>query len=175
MARLLEQVQQAPRPRVNVYEQFMRLNLKEFGGTTDSFLAEGWIRSLELHFKTDGEFWLDIVAFLGHIVSRDGIEVDPNKVEEVRNWPAAKSVTEICSFLGIVGYYRKFIQDFFSIAMPMTALTKNNTKFNWGSECQESFDRLKLALTTAPVLAMPSGQREFVVIQMHRSSVWARF
>ncbi|XP_073307135.1 uncharacterized protein [Primulina huaijiensis] len=93
----------------------------------------------------------------------DGIEVDPSKVEEVRDWPVPKSVTEICSFLGLAGYYRKFIQSLSSIVMLMTALTKKNTKFIWGSEYHESFDRLKQALTTAPVLAMPSGQREYVV------------
>ncbi|XP_073290228.1 uncharacterized protein [Primulina huaijiensis] len=93
----------------------------------------------------------------------DGIEVDPSKVEAVKDWPVPKSVTEIHSFLGLAGYYRKFIQGFSSIAVPMTALTKNNAKFIWGSEGQESFDILKLALTTAPVLAMPSGQGEFMV------------
>ncbi|XP_073024290.1 uncharacterized mitochondrial protein AtMg00860-like [Primulina eburnea] len=109
------------------------------------------------------DFWLDRVAFLGHIVSQNGLEVDPSKVEAVRDWPVPKSVTEIRSFLGLAGYYRKFIQGFSSIAVPMTALTKKNAKFVWGPECQESFDRLKQALTTAPVLAMPSGQGEFVV------------
>ncbi|XP_073294461.1 uncharacterized protein [Primulina huaijiensis] len=100
---------------------------------------------------------------LCHIVSHDGIEVDPSKVEAVRDWSIPKSVTKIRSFLGLAGYYRKFIQGFFSIAVPMTALTKNNTKFIWGPKCKDSFDRLKLALTTAPLLAMSSGQREFVV------------
>ncbi|XP_075486330.1 uncharacterized protein LOC142525933 [Primulina tabacum] len=103
------------------------------------------------------------VAFFGHIVSQDGIEVDPSKVEVVRDWSVPKNVTEIRSFLGFAGYYMKFIQDFASIAVPITAFTKNNAKFIWGSQCKESFDRLKQALTTAPVLAMPSGQGEFVV------------
>ncbi|XP_075479401.1 uncharacterized protein LOC142520284 [Primulina tabacum] len=93
----------------------------------------------------------------------DGIEVDPSKVESVRYWPVSKSVTEIRSFLGLAGYYRKFIEGFSSIAVSMTALTKKNAKFSWGPECQESFDRLKQALITAPVLAMPLGQGEFVV------------
>ncbi|XP_073269793.1 uncharacterized mitochondrial protein AtMg00860-like [Primulina huaijiensis] len=93
----------------------------------------------------------------GHIVSQDGIEVDPSKVEAVRDWPVPKSVIEIHSFLGLAGYYRKFIQDFSSIVVRMTALTKKNAKFVWGPECQESFYRLKQALTTALVLAMPSG------------------
>ncbi|XP_073014536.1 uncharacterized mitochondrial protein AtMg00860-like [Primulina eburnea] len=108
------------------------------------------------------------MAFLGHIVSRDGIKVDQlellvlinqkkSKVEAVRDWPVPKSVIEIRSFLGLAGYYKKFIQVFSSIVVPMTALTKKNAKFIWGPEWQESFDRMKQALTSAPVLAMPSG------------------
>ncbi|XP_073307100.1 uncharacterized mitochondrial protein AtMg00860-like [Primulina huaijiensis] len=101
------------------------------------------------------EFWLDKVAFLGHIVSRDGIEVDTDKVVAVRDWSVPKSVIEFRSFLGLTGYYRKFIQGFSSIVVPITALTKKNAKFILGSKCQESFNRLKQALTTTQVLAMP--------------------
>ncbi|XP_073045988.1 uncharacterized mitochondrial protein AtMg00860-like [Primulina eburnea] len=78
------------------------------------------------------EFWLDRVAFLGHIVSQNGIDVDPSKVEVVRDWPVPKSVTEIRNFLGLAGYYRKFIQGFSYIMVPMTVLTKKNVKFIWG-------------------------------------------
>ncbi|XP_075483650.1 putative mitochondrial protein AtMg00860 [Primulina tabacum] len=102
------------------------------------------------------EFWLDRVAFLGNIVSQDGIDVDPSKIEAVRDWPVPKSMTEIRSFLELAGYYRKFIQGFTYIAVPMTGLTKKNAKFICGPECQESFDRLKLTLTTTLVLAMAS-------------------
>ncbi|XP_073038265.1 uncharacterized protein, partial [Primulina eburnea] len=109
------------------------------------------------------EFWLDRVAFLGHIISSSGVEVDPSKVEAVKEWPVPNSVTEIRSFLGLAGYYRKFIQGFSSIAVPMTALTKKNAKFVWGPECQDSFDKLKQALISAPVLSMPSGQGEYVL------------
>ncbi|XP_073317260.1 uncharacterized mitochondrial protein AtMg00860-like [Primulina huaijiensis] len=75
------------------------------------------------------ELWLDRVAIPGPIVSRDGVEVDPSKVEAVRDWPVPKSVTEIRSFLVLAGYYLKFIQGFSSIFVPMTSLTKNNAKF----------------------------------------------
>ncbi|XP_075515789.1 uncharacterized protein LOC142550600 [Primulina tabacum] len=91
------------------------------------------------------ELWLDRVAFLSHIISRDGAEVDPRKVDAVIDWPAPKSVTEIRSFLRLAGFYRKFIHDFSSILVPMTSLMKKNVKFIWGSEFQESFDRLKEA------------------------------
>ncbi|XP_073064007.1 uncharacterized mitochondrial protein AtMg00860-like [Primulina eburnea] len=93
------------------------------------------------------EFWLDRVAFLGHIISRDGVEVDPNKVEAFKDWPVPKSVTKILNFLKLAGYYMKFIQNFYSMAVPMTALAKKNAKFIWEPECQESFEKLKQALT----------------------------
>ncbi|XP_073064025.1 uncharacterized mitochondrial protein AtMg00860-like [Primulina eburnea] len=109
------------------------------------------------------EFWLDKCTFLDHIVSQDGIEFVPSKVEAIRDWLVPESVTEIHSCFGLAGYYRKFIEGFSSIAVPMTTMKKKNAKFLWGSECQESFDRLKLALTTTPVIAMPSGHGEFVV------------
>ncbi|XP_073019298.1 uncharacterized mitochondrial protein AtMg00860-like [Primulina eburnea] len=109
------------------------------------------------------KFWLERVAFLGHIISKDGVKVDPSKVEVVRECPVPKSITEIRSFSGLDGYYRKFIQSFSSIEVHLTALTKKNEKFIWGSDCQESFEKLKQALTSAPVLSIPSGQGEYVL------------
>ncbi|XP_073153876.1 uncharacterized protein [Henckelia pumila] len=109
------------------------------------------------------EFWLEQVAFLGHIVSKEGIAVDPSKVEAVQNWGIPKNASEIRSFLGLAGYYRKFIKGFSSIAVPLTSLTKKNVKYVWSQECQRSFDQLKEALTSAPVLAMPMDHEEFVV------------
>ncbi|XP_073137293.1 uncharacterized protein [Henckelia pumila] len=103
------------------------------------------------------------VPFLGHIISKSGVEVDPSKVQAVKEWSVPRNASEIRSFLGLAGYYRKFIKGFSSIAVPLTALTKKNAKFIWKPECQESFDVLKEALTTAPVLAMPSGEGDFVV------------
>ncbi|XP_075478898.1 uncharacterized protein LOC142519753 [Primulina tabacum] len=88
------------------------------------------------------EFWQERMAFVGHIISRDGVEVDLSKVEAVKDWPVHKSVIEIRSFLGLDGYYRKFIQGFSSIAVPMTTLTEKNAKLIWRSECQESFEKL---------------------------------
>ncbi|XP_073041971.1 uncharacterized protein [Primulina eburnea] len=103
------------------------------------------------------EFWLDREAFLSHIISSDGVEVDPSKVETVKEWPVQKTVIEIRSFLGLAGYYRKFIKGFSTIVVPLTPLTKKNAKFLWGFECKDSFDKLKQALISAPVLSIPSG------------------
>ena len=109
------------------------------------------------------EFWLRSISFLGHVVSENGIEVDPKKTETVANWPRPTSVTEIRSFLGLAGYYRRFVQDFSKIAAPLTRLTRKNQKFLWTDQCEESFEELKKRLTSAPVLALPSSGEDFTV------------
>ncbi|XP_021990648.1 uncharacterized mitochondrial protein AtMg00860-like [Helianthus annuus] len=109
------------------------------------------------------EFWIDEVQFLGHIVSSQGIHVDPSKIEAVKNWCTPKSVTEIRSFLGLAGYYRRFIADFSKIAVPLTTLTQKEKPFVWGPEQEESFQTLKNLLCNAPVLTLPDGNEDFVV------------
>ena len=101
------------------------------------------------------EFWLSQVKFLGHVVSAEGIAVDPSKVEAVLEWEQPKSVTEIRSFLGLAGYYRRFIENFSRIAAPLTNLTRNGVKFDWTPKCKKSFQILKRLLTTAPILIIP--------------------
>ncbi|WVZ79126.1 hypothetical protein U9M48_026740 [Paspalum notatum var. saurae] len=108
-------------------------------------------------------FWLKEVGFLGHILSEKGVAVDPSKVKDVLNWKQPETVTEIRSFLGLAGYYRRFIKDFSKIAKPMTSLTKKNAKFVWGPKCEEGFQELKKLLTTAPVLAQPDVTKPFDV------------
>ena len=101
------------------------------------------------------EFWLPQVAFLGHVVGKDGILVDPSKIEAVKNWPRPASVSEVRSFLGLAGYYRRFVEGFSKIAVPLTALTKKSMRFNWSDKCKASFQELKQRLITAPVLSLP--------------------
>ncbi|WVZ63412.1 hypothetical protein U9M48_013046 [Paspalum notatum var. saurae] len=108
-------------------------------------------------------FWLKEVAFLGHILSAKGVAVDPSKVEDVLNWKQPQTVTEIRSFLGLAGYYRRFIKDFSRISKPMTALTQKNAKFVWSPKCEEAFGMLKKLLTSAPVLAQPDITKPFDV------------
>ncbi|WVZ76454.1 hypothetical protein U9M48_024430 [Paspalum notatum var. saurae] len=108
-------------------------------------------------------FWLKEVAFLGHILSAKGVAVDPSKVEDVLNWKQPQTVTEIRSFLGLAGYYHRFIKDFSRIAKPMTALTQKNAKFAWSPKCKEAFGMLKKLLTSAPVLAQPDITKPFDV------------
>ena len=109
------------------------------------------------------EFWLKEVPFLGHVVSAEGIAVDPSKVQDVLNWKPPTSVTEVRSFLGLAGYYRRFIPNFSKIAKPMTELLKKGIKFVWDSACEEAFQTLKKHLTTAPVLAQPDITKPFDV------------
>jgi len=104
-----------------------------------------------LYAKLDRcDFWLKEVIFLGHVVSSKGIFVDSQKVEVVLRWERPTTVTEIYSFLGLAGYYRRFIEGFSTIATPLTRLTRKNIRWEWSKECDESFQELKSRLATAP-------------------------
>jgi hypothetical protein len=109
------------------------------------------------------EFWLKSVKFLGHTISQDGISVDPSKVQEVMDWKPPKSVHQIRSFLGLAGYYRRFIPDFSRITKPMTELLKKGVKFVWSEACEKAFHTLRQHLTSAPVLAQPNNSKPFEV------------
>jgi len=98
------------------------------------------LRSRQLYAKLDKcDFWLKEVTFLGHVVSSKGIFVDPQKVGAVLRWERPTTVTEIHSFLGLAGYYRRFIEGFSTIATPLTRLTRKNIRWEWSKECDESF------------------------------------
>ncbi|VVA41320.1 PREDICTED: retrotransposon, partial [Prunus dulcis] len=109
------------------------------------------------------QFWLDRINFLGHVISADGVYVDPQKVETVVNWPQPTSVTEVRIFLGLAGYYRRFVEGFSTIAAPLTRLTRKGVKFEWSDECEKSFNELKTRLTTASVLALLDDSGNFVI------------
>jgi hypothetical protein len=107
------------------------------------------------------EFWLDTMKFLGHTISSDGISIDPSKVQEVMDWKPPTSVHQICSFLDLAGYYRRFIPDFSRIAKPMTELLKKGVKFSWDQKCEDAFHTIRDHLTTAPVLAQLDVSKPF--------------
>jgi hypothetical protein len=109
------------------------------------------------------EFWLDRVQFLGHVLTPEGVSVDPSKVQDVLSWKSPTSVHQIRQFLGLAGYYRRFILDFSKIAHPMTKLLQKDAKFVWSPACEEAFQALKKFLTSAPVLAQPDIEKPFDV------------
>ena len=100
---------------------------------------------------------------MGHIIGSEGIRVDPAKIEAVMSWERPKTPTEVRSFLGLAGYYRRFVKDFSRIATPLTKLTRKNHKFEWNAEYEESFQELKQKFVTAPVLVLPDDKGDFVI------------
>ncbi|GKC25495.1 putative reverse transcriptase domain-containing protein [Tanacetum coccineum] len=108
------------------------------------------------------EFWIPKVQFLGHVIDSEGIHVDPAKIESIKDWASPKSPTEIRQFLGLAGYYRRFIEGFSKIAKPMTKLTQKKVKFEWGDKQEAAFQLLKQKLCSAPILALPEGSEDFI-------------
>jgi hypothetical protein len=108
-------------------------------------------------------FYQSRIHYLGHVISDEGITMDPAKVEAIMEWPSPMNVTEVHSFMGLAGYYRRFVEGFSSIANPITKLQKKNKKFVWTEKCAEAFRRLKLLLTTAPILKVPDMDVDFLV------------
>ena len=122
------------------------------------------LRENQLYAKfSKCQFWLESVPFLGHVISPEGVSIHPEKTEAIVNWKPPINVTEIRSFLGLAGYYRNFIEGFLKLAAPLTKLTRKEEKFVWSEACQQSFDELKRKLTSAPVLALSSGQDGYIV------------
>ncbi|XP_070017377.1 uncharacterized protein [Nicotiana sylvestris] len=109
------------------------------------------------------EFWTSSVVLLGHVVSNEGIKVDPKKIEAVQSLPIPSSATEIRSFLSVAGYYRCFMEGFSSIVAPLTRLTQKCAPIRWSDECEESFQKLNTALTTTPVLVLPSISGSYTI------------
>ncbi|GJW74096.1 putative reverse transcriptase domain-containing protein [Tanacetum coccineum] len=121
------------------------------------------LKKEELYAKfSKCEFWIPKVQFLGHVIDSEGIHVDPAKIESIKDWTSPKSPTEIRQFLGLVGYYRRFIEGFSKIAKPMTKLTQKKVKFVWGDKQEAAFQLLKQKLCSAPILALPEGSEDFI-------------
>ncbi|GJV47678.1 putative reverse transcriptase domain-containing protein [Tanacetum coccineum] len=122
------------------------------------------LKKEELYAKfSKCEFWIPKVQFLGHVIDSQGIHVDPAKIESIKDWASPKSPTEIRQFLGLAGYYRRFIEGFSKIAKPMTKLTQKKVKFVWGDKQEAAFQLLKKKLCSAPILALPEGSKDFIV------------
>jgi hypothetical protein len=120
------------------------------------------LREHQLYAKLSKcEFWINEVLFLGHIINKDGLAVDPKKVVDILNWKAPTDARGIKSFNGMAGYYRQFIEGFSKIAKPMTAFLANKVEFKWTQKCQEAFEALKEKRTTTPVLVLPDVHKPF--------------
>jgi hypothetical protein len=112
------------------------------------------LREHQLYAKFNKcEFWIDEVSFIGHLISPEGITVDPSNVQVVSDWKPPTSVTQVRSFLGLAGYYQRLIPSFSNITKPITELLKKGTKYVWSEDCDDALHALKKLLTTSPVLA----------------------
>lgn len=122
------------------------------------------LRDQQLYAKfSKCEFWLASVSFLGHVVSKESIKVDPTKIEAIRDWDRPTSVTEVRSFVGLASYYMRFVEGFSTIAAPLTRLTHQDIPFVWSEECEMSFLKLKELLTSAPILTLPIEGEGFTI------------
>jgi hypothetical protein len=108
-------------------------------------------------------FYQEHIDYLGHIISKEGIVVDLEKIEAIREWSMPKNVTEVRSFMGLDGYYRRFIARFSRIAHPITSLQRKEKKFQWIDNCEKRFQQLKQLLTNAPILRIADPNEDFVV------------
>nr|GEW13691.1 reverse transcriptase domain-containing protein [Tanacetum cinerariifolium] len=109
------------------------------------------------------DFWLKSVQLLGHLIDSNGVYVDHAKVEAIRNWSAPTTPMEVRQFLGLAGYYRRFIEGFSLISKPLSKLTQKNKKYEWGMEEEEAFQTLNQKLCSTPILASPEGTKNFIV------------
>nr|GEW88966.1 putative reverse transcriptase domain-containing protein [Tanacetum cinerariifolium] len=130
------------------------------------------------------DFWLDLVQFFGLVIDRSGVHVDPAKIKAIKSWAALTTPTDVRQFIGLAGYYRRFIEGFPLISKPLTKLTQKDKKYDWGKEEEEAFQTLKQKLCSAPILALPEGTKDFMVycdaslkgfgtVLMHREKVIA--
>jgi hypothetical protein len=122
------------------------------------------LREHQLYAKLSKcSFYQKKIHYLGHIISKDGIVVDPKKIESIRELSAPKNVTEVRSFMGLAGYYRIFIEGFSKIAHPITFLQKKGVKFQWTVDCERIFQHLKQLLTSSPILRIADPNEDFIV------------
>jgi len=106
---------------------------------------------------------MDIIIFLGYVVSAKGIEMDEAKVKAIQEWPTPKSITEVRSFHGLTSFYRRFVKDFSTIASPLTEIIKKSVGFKWGEEQESAFNLLKSKLISAPLLSLPDFNKAFEI------------
>eukprot|EP00253_Pinus_taeda_P011178 PITA_11178 len=122
------------------------------------------LREHQLYAKfSKCDFFKEEIQYLGHVISKEGIAVDPEKIKAIMDWPVPKDVADIRSFMGLAGYYRRFVEGFSRVAFPITSLQKKGKAFQWTPNCQKSFEQLKHLLTTAPILRIVDPDKDYVV------------
>eukprot|EP00253_Pinus_taeda_P031671 PITA_31671 len=122
------------------------------------------LREHQLYAKfSKCDFFKEEIQYLGHVITKEGIVVDPEKIKAIMDWPVPKDVADVRSFMGLAGYYRRFVEGFSKVAFPITSLQKKGKSFHWTSSCQKSFEQLKHLLTTAPILNIADPNKDYVV------------
>jgi hypothetical protein len=122
------------------------------------------LRKHKLYTKFDKcDFYQKEIQYLRHVISEEGIVVDPKTIKAIMEWLVPKDVEDIRSFMGITGYYCRFIEGFSKTTYPITSLQKKGTKFNWTQKCQDSFNKLKELLTMTPILKVVDPEKDFIV------------
>ncbi|GKF91720.1 putative reverse transcriptase domain-containing protein, partial [Tanacetum coccineum] len=131
------------------------------------------VKKEELYAKfSKCEFWISRIQFLGYVIDCRGIHIDPAKIESIKDWASPKTPIEIRQFLGLAGYYRRFIEGFSKIAKSMTKLTQKGVKFHWGDKQEVAFQLLKQNLCSAPILALPDASKKGLgAVLMQREKV----
>src|ERR1700739_1311011 len=123
------------------------------------------LRDKKLYAKLSKcEFFSTEIGFLGHVINADGIKMEQSKVDAVTKWPAPKDIHELRSFLGLAGYYRRFVKGFSKIASPLSALLRKNAPYDWTEAQQHAFEQLKAAVTTAPILIIPDPTFQYTLV-----------
>nr|GFC63039.1 retrotransposon protein, putative, Ty3-gypsy subclass [Tanacetum cinerariifolium] len=149
------------RTRYRHYE-FQSKNKEEHGEHLKTILK--LLKDENLYAKfSKCDFWLNSLQFLGHVIDSSGIHVDPAKIEAIKSWAAPTTPTEVRQFVGLAGYYRRFIKEFYLIAKPLSKLTQKGKPFIWGNNEEEAFQTLKRKLCSAPILSLHEGSEDFVV------------
>ncbi|GJP52565.1 hypothetical protein CLOM_g11667 [Closterium sp. NIES-68] len=141
-----------------IYSRDMQQHVEHLRRIFEILLRERFYVKLS---KSD--FALENAQFLGHIVSAQGVHVDPKKIKAVRTWKTPENVKELQQFLGFANYYNRFVPQYAKIATPLTNLLKKNTPYKWEPQHQEAVEQLKQALTSAPVLILPDPERDYVI------------
>ncbi|GJW34379.1 putative reverse transcriptase domain-containing protein [Tanacetum coccineum] len=175
-----DKLEEKPLEDVPIVRDFLKVFPKDLHGLPPTrnvdfkseLLTMGFIRNQfphprELHLVRSRRRMMDLDLFglkiFGHVLDSDGIHVEPAKIKSVKDWASPKTPTEIRQFLGLAGYYRRFIEGFSKIARPMTKLTQKSVKFDWGEKEEATFQLLKEKLCSALILALPKGSENFVV------------